>query len=593
MLDVGPDVPDLDKFDTDPDEWRDPFKRRTAMLMVGVTLFGSLVAYAEARSSNRESRAAREVQRQAVRVLGERSQMDNTFLFEYDVYTRIKLLDRQRVEAQRSRRSDEAQRLADVKAALGDLSPLVTDQRYADDRRRGFSGLREADLFMNADRAELTRAARAETQDDWSHKANAYIAILTVLAVSLFLFGLSLSSPPRVRMALVVPGVGLALACLVWSLTVLWRPVDEFSFRAVNAAAEGDRLIYRAPFQPDEKTARDDVRKAIDAYSQAIRWEPRYAQAYARRAEARVMEGSSQSPLETFGGFSTTAPASLRAAISDARQAFQLGGDDDIEVVGSLATKYFLDGRHAEAVDLNRRAAELNDSVSWPWFNVAANQVATGNEEEAEGAFREAFERLGAYSHVFFSVSRTDLEVIAKEQPERTPMVERFQGLLAEEQLREAASGFPETNRAESLRLLDSPPPDGSLEIGEMQVHGPDVVADFTYRNIPTHAPVLAVVASRPDATKPWAYSPEAGTLGTFQGNGQGSGYARVRVSDCPKPGEYRIDLYSGNRLLDREIRSFEPGGSETLIPHSDAVVGATMCRPEGWALTRTEDGTR
>jgi len=123
----------------------DGFKRRIAMLVMGITLFGSLLAYAEARAGNDEARAAREAQRLAVSGLGAQVASEATLGSDREIYARTKLLDRARVDSVRQKQNEDAQRLSETKQAVGSPSPLVSDPAYADDLRPEFYLRRAAD----------------------------------------------------------------------------------------------------------------------------------------------------------------------------------------------------------------------------------------------------------------------------------------------------------------------------------------------------------------------------------------------------------------------------------------------------------------
>ena len=70
MAEIGLDILDDEIDDSDP------YKRRVAILVVAIALFGSIVALMENRAGNREEVAARETQRLAVSGLGSRVTTD-------------------------------------------------------------------------------------------------------------------------------------------------------------------------------------------------------------------------------------------------------------------------------------------------------------------------------------------------------------------------------------------------------------------------------------------------------------------------------------------------------------------------------------
>ena len=60
--------------------------------------------------------------------------------------------------------------------------------------------------------------ASVEERDAWGAKADRYVSIITLSAVALFLYGLSLASKSRVRLVFVAVGIVLTTASALWTL---------------------------------------------------------------------------------------------------------------------------------------------------------------------------------------------------------------------------------------------------------------------------------------------------------------------------------------------------------------------------------------
>lgn len=575
MPDVTLTTPEIDDLAEDSSD--SGFKRRIAMLVMGITLFGSVIAYAETRAGNGEARAAREGQRLAIVALGAQIAADGTLASDNEIYARTKLLDRQRVDAHRQQRDDDARRLSEVRAGVGSLTPLVADPAYANDLRREFFLLKAADDGVAADAQQLRREARATTQGGFARKAGAYVAILTVLAIALSVLGVSLIVPTDIRRLLVFPGVGIAAACLVWSLMVARQSVDQFSESAIGHVAEGNRLLYRAAGEIDEGTARADVDRAIAAFTRAIEDEPRYGTAYRRRAIARFQAASSQSLLQTTY-LSVIDAKALTDIVRDEEKAVSLGQEEDAGLLVDLGFQYFLAGRYGDSARITNRSLDLNDEQPVAWFNLAVAEVARGDRHAAERAYRSgiAAARIEADPAGLFAGARTDLEIVAAAKPERTELVERFKAILAD-----AEFGNDDKEVPEGAAIRDL----------EMEQKGPDLRVTFRYEGIPSESEALLLVSHRADGDKPWSHRPSMTSYLRFWQDGKGTASLFVATGDCPVPGSYRMELYAGTRRLVTHEMHVDLGELGPMVAEADPLFGATFCRPRDWTTERSGDG--
>src|SRR5207249_12158298 len=108
----------------------------------------------------------------------------------------------------------EAERWATVKSKLTPISPLLYDPRYDKDADPNFPNRFDSERAVSNDVASLRQAAASESAEKWGSKADRYVAIITLLAVSLFLLGMSLTIGGRVRLLFVAPAAFVAVWCL-------------------------------------------------------------------------------------------------------------------------------------------------------------------------------------------------------------------------------------------------------------------------------------------------------------------------------------------------------------------------------------------
>lgn len=129
-------------------------------------------------------------------------------------------------------------------------------------------------------RAVEIQKAHSEVASGWSSKSSKYVTIITILAASLFLLGLTVSVIADARLALVGTGVGLALAAGLWGLAVWSAPVPPVSERAIDAYVDAAVIEYASE-------APEDLRVAERRLDDAIAANPRYREAYLARGYAR------------------------------------------------------------------------------------------------------------------------------------------------------------------------------------------------------------------------------------------------------------------------------------------------------------------
>lgn len=561
----------------------DPFKRRVALFVVLVTLVGSFVGYLQTRASNEEEVAARTGQILGVEGLGEDLEHSSNFNRAFDTYVRSKLLERQEVSERRQGDQAEVERLTTVRGAIAQLSPLLSDADYSDDTQPFFEQDLFADRRVEANEARLRQDAAVAKEQDWGAKADGLVAVLTVLAVSLFLAGLSLTVSGRGRNLLMVPALVIAAACVVWAATIAFDDVDDTPDQAIEAVAEGDRLADRAAFEADPELRVAGFEEAIDAYTAAIDAKPDYAVAFQRRASAHFLAGSQQDV--SLGFVSTTSDERLERSLADLREALDLGGDDDILVLASLGFDSFLAGEYGEAVSLSRRALELNDGLSSLWFNVAVAELAVGNEDAAEDAYREGIrlnteETDAGTAGVVFSGARTDLEILIEAESDRADEARRFQAMLTAAQT-ESILGVPVGDAPSGVSLTDfSFVPEGGR-----------VRADFRYENVPVGSSVAYLWYTRSADDQPFVELSAANFFLDFRDDGTGEGFIVGNTGVCPVPGEYRLDVYVEGERVASESALVESGVLVDPAVERDQFIGSEFCRPGDWVVTSDQEG--
>ena len=101
-------MPEIEAPDIELDEDAPRFRRRLALVVVLITLFGAAVAYLHEQNSNLEDNAAREAQIQAIKGFGQQVDSSTEFQFDYRLFVQQQLLQRRQLVAQSRQRSTDS-----------------------------------------------------------------------------------------------------------------------------------------------------------------------------------------------------------------------------------------------------------------------------------------------------------------------------------------------------------------------------------------------------------------------------------------------------------------------------------------------------
>lgn len=333
------------------------FERLAAILITLITVLAAIVGWLQTDASVRSAQANRNAQRYAIQAMGRKTSGLVQFNYEYNgLYRAWSELDLLALSAGNSGDEAAARRYETVRDRLVRLSPLLQTP-YFDAVEKTAPDLNgyEADIYWveaTALTERYTNAARLGSA--WSDKANTYVAQLTILAVVLFLYGLSTTISGRVRWLFVSAGTMLAGIVVLWLLVTAFWPISTLADEAIVAYAQGIGLAYRG------KQA-----EAIAAFDQALNEAPHYADAFYERGNTH------------FDG------RDYEAAAAD-YEAAQATGRDDAAVTGNLGWVYYLLGRFNQASEQSRQALKSDPTQIGVHFNLGLALLADGQPEAAQ-----------------------------------------------------------------------------------------------------------------------------------------------------------------------------------------------------------------
>jgi hypothetical protein len=217
-----------------PDRWRN----LVIVLTVMTTVFAAVLAALQADASIRSNMANRDSQFYAVAASGEliRSGLSSNYEFvvyghilrdlqEATVFQLTALEQQGRGEADLAKSTLALAEAAQARANTGNkFSVFNTDPRYAP---KAEGELPQAEAYLKDTNAKANELVSKQNQaaDDyklWNNKSDAYVTILTVLAVAFFMFGVAQAvKVTYMRLVFTVFGSLIILVCGAWTLLIL------------------------------------------------------------------------------------------------------------------------------------------------------------------------------------------------------------------------------------------------------------------------------------------------------------------------------------------------------------------------------------
>ena len=232
---------------------------------------------------------------------------------------------------------------------------------------------------------EAKSNAYNDVSDKWSRLVDSYTAILTMIAVALFLFGSAYVLYGRNRVIFTVLGGLLVATGLVWGTGLaITRQPGTPSGPAAADYANGVTAM-------DEAAAPTGYQAAINDFSAAIKLRPDYALAYSERAAAEAIRGS-----EAIGaGFiSNVSPYWARRSAGDELEAYDLGDHDASQVLNvgwGYYTLWIVGGGAGPppslALNFFHQAAQLDPANPVDLLDQGIADLAMGRYQGGEQSF--------------------------------------------------------------------------------------------------------------------------------------------------------------------------------------------------------------
>lgn len=333
------------------------FENMATILIASVAIWVAITAYFQNYASNIADQARRRAQQYAIEAT--KKEVTGTIQFSYEwqgAYQTWRELDWQIVAAQQNGDPAAEKRYRQLQERIVPLSKLLGPQYFDPNFGYPDSSKFEADSYLvEATRLSETYLAESELGNFTDDTADSLIVQITMLTVSLSLYGLSMALKGRIRWLFIVVGSGIVGVCVLWlgwSLLELFiRP--EVNAESIQAYSEGVGLEYQGRYE-----------EAIEKFTLAIEENEFYAKPYYER------------------GLSYYSLGDMPTAISEI-EAARAQGLDDTSLNWNLGWIYYITGQYENAIEANERVLGGHPEVLGVRMNQAISYLAMGDFDNA------------------------------------------------------------------------------------------------------------------------------------------------------------------------------------------------------------------
>ena len=582
----------------DPADITDRFKQIVAVVIVTTTLIAGGVAYLETRADSLSDDAAARAEQFAIQSLTATTRSQGSALADYDTYIESETTKTKEAIAWRSylqTNAGAAEESARVEQKVWEKVAQASRDANAIDLE-GEQGPSADPVFPYRYLAEKSRDALVATalQDAaneessaWGSMAVTFTAIVTMLAVALYLLGSSLAMRRRIGRILAASGAVVALIATVWAGLIAGNQPATAPPEAAEAFADGMVALDSAHDQASYSRAEELLSKAIEL-------RPTFARAYVERSTATFQANSPQVPGVPSSISGTDA---VLRSTGDLLKARELGYES-----ASLSTSL---GFHSVLLAVQGGRPEwlddaktfLDDAVARDpenpihRYNLALALLAARRFEEADAAYDQAL-----LATLFNDAAAAEREGRPPTQLRGNPELEQqwVTGALTDLQILVDGDDPAVADRATAIKQrvvgsamrgtgeLGVGDSDATISDVELLVFPAEVQHTATYDDPAERDPLWVQWYHRPSADVGWsAVLQVSGPV--FEGSEEVSLRAFLPYSfpnSCLPVGEYRAEFYSDGKLIATENTTAPHQPFEAVVARS---VNMGFCRPPDW----------
>ncbi len=594
---------------------RERFARVLAILIVIATLGVASVEYLHAIADKNADAAGVEAQKLSVERQGELVRAEDRARAEVDIYAFSAQERTQQGNAfqeylnptveQGSSQASVLQlaeaRWSTLADLTGDLTSVKSSGATSPAKDPGFPNVLSSQAQRESDRLFGLEDAQNQVRGDWQARAGLLSVVLTLLAVAIYLFGLSLALQVGIRRWLVGLGVVLAAGAGIWTVGLLFIAPSGPPESAAEAYSEGVYALNTFYTQPGDL----GLKQADAHFTRAIQLRSRFAEAYFERSQVRFLLGS---PQRNESLLNITTQDGLRMQGDDLNNAYSLGLKD-YRLLNNLAANRLLLGitlnrtdQYGPALTYLKSALDLDPDEPLLYYNQGLAFLGQGRLSDAQSAYRQAVQHT-LYTDVKHKKRRNDtsteeayvggaittLDLFAAHRSESTAIVKTLKELIV--------NGVGRDQQAPSRQA----PSAGELKV---QVFPGELEWTGTIDNFDSSSDSVSTQWYYQDPHKlGWAVlSPISGAaVGSGSGAVVYNSVTHVRgeaedhyflinsylrsTSQCLEPGSYRAEIYINGHLVGQAQSS---GGLSQLVAQPLSELAVSFCHPTGWAQDET-----
>lgn len=346
--------------------------------------------------------------------------------------------------------------LADFVRANTDLlkPPFFDEQSFATDFI-GYLADRAADGLRAGERFDTANAAATQYQS----RSAAFLALITVLAASLFFLGLAGTTRSRPRQVLVAAGLAFAIVGTGGAAAIAVQPVHRVGEAAIDAVVRATVEVVQGP-QRGSLTITGAQRRhseaAIAASAEAVALDPAYPGAWRSQGETNLHLASAQYLSNEHPDVSA-----LLARAIDGYERSLTFGKQDFSALWNLGWARYIYGDLAGSLAATNEALTQTPDRFTLFLNRALVELAQGDGTRARATIESGLDvaaraRLGSLG-TFLAESDFELGRLAELRPAEAEVLREIRQRVREAEVSIAISGEART-----------PVPAGTISIGSL-----------------------------------------------------------------------------------------------------------------------------
>lgn len=313
------------------------FEKMITMMIATVAIWVAITVYFQNYASTLSEQARRRAQENAIAAT--KKELNGTIQYSYEwqgAFQTWREIGWQITAAEQEGDTASVERYSKLQERMTTLSEMLGPNYF--DPTIGWPDTNkfEADTYLvESTRLNEIYFAESELGQATDQTADNLVVQITLLTVTLSLYGLSITLKGGVRWLFVIIGSGIVGICMLWLswsvIELLSRP--EVNTAAINAYSEGVGLSYQFKFD-----------EAIAKFNLAIAEKPNYGKAYYQRGFAYYDKNDIPSAIKDF-------------------EAAREAGLEDTSTNWNLGWAYYINGQFQQAIEADERVLTIDPGV--------------------------------------------------------------------------------------------------------------------------------------------------------------------------------------------------------------------------------------